>query len=196
MAVACKFLSCVSLLTKDANGKYVPALSVNVPAGTYLATGDLDGDGKPDLIGTGSVLWTALSSRRSQPVAPRAEIALHAALSKPVINEVLALNDVVPVESDGNRLSDWLELYNGSGTNMSLLGWKLKLAKAAETNGSNLVVGGWVTNEFTFTNNVIFTNGDHLLMVCADKIRSPLHTGFKLPGAGEFSGSSRPTGPK
>ncbi|MDB6030356.1 MAG: hypothetical protein JWM16_694 [Verrucomicrobiales bacterium] len=184
MAVACRVLSCISILTKNANGDFIPALSVNVPAGGFLATGDLDGDGKPDLVGSGSVLWTALSSRRAQNTPPRSENAGHVARRGAVFNEILASNDVYPVPSDGGRLSDWIELYNNSGTNLNLLGWHLKLVKAADTNGSNVVLSGWVTNDFAFTNNIVFTNGAYLLVICTDKIRSPLHTGFKIPAAG------------
>src|SRR5438105_14462740 len=108
LAVSCKVLSCVTLLTKSLDGDYVPALSVNVPSGGFLATGDLDGDGKPDLIGSGSVLWTALSSRRAQPAPPQSGSTLRPTIGGPVINELLALNTLFPVEADGGRASDWL----------------------------------------------------------------------------------------
>src|SRR5207237_8601895 len=64
-----------------------------------------------------------------------------------------------------------------------MLGWRVRLVKAANTNGTN-VAAAWVTNLFTFNTNLVFASGDHLLLICSDKLRSPLHTGFKLPGEG------------
>ncbi len=183
LAVSCKILSCVTLLTQDANGDYIPALSVNVPSGGFLATGDLDGDGKPDLIGSGSVLWTALSSRRAQPGPPLSGSTLRPTIPGPVINELLALNTIFPLAADGGRFSDWLELYNGAATDINMLSWRVRLVKAADPSATN-VAAGWITNEFKFGSNIVFASGGHLLLVCSDKLRSPLHTGFKLPGEG------------
>src|SRR6185436_18175900 len=48
IAVSCRILSCVSILSKGTNSDYQPVVSVDVPSGEFLATGDLDGDGKAD----------------------------------------------------------------------------------------------------------------------------------------------------
>ena len=71
LAVACQVFSCVVILTQNEDGDHVPALAVDVPAGRLVASGDLDGDGHADLVGSGVSLWTALSSRRAGIGAPR-----------------------------------------------------------------------------------------------------------------------------
>ncbi len=53
-AMSCKILSCVSILTKGEDGKRVPGITVDVPSGEFLASGDLDGDGQADLVGSGT----------------------------------------------------------------------------------------------------------------------------------------------
>ncbi|MDA0814887.1 MAG: VCBS repeat-containing protein, partial [Verrucomicrobia bacterium] len=93
IAVSCRLLSCVSVLRGDGAGNFRVGLSVDVPAGAYLAAGDLDGDGKTDLVGAGDVLWTALSSRKSQAVAAAPEKATRTSNPGIVINEILAINN-------------------------------------------------------------------------------------------------------
>src|SRR6185369_15729866 len=56
LAVSCYAFNCISILTLI-DDAFVPALSVEVPSGAFVATGDLDGDGLADLVGTGEVLW-------------------------------------------------------------------------------------------------------------------------------------------
>ncbi|HIG84401.1 MAG TPA: hypothetical protein EYQ23_10095 [Verrucomicrobiales bacterium] len=131
VAVSCQILSCITILTTGDNGLRAAAVSVDVPAGEFLATGDLDGDGQPDLVGSGDVLWTALSSRPGNNGAP-ASLALTTArqgLPKPVINEILALNKTLTVPGT-NKKSDWIEIYNGSPTEIDFSGWSLELIKA------------------------------------------------------------------
>jgi hypothetical protein len=177
LAVSCKILSCVTILTRDGSGNYVPVFTVDVPSGEFLATGDLDGDGQPDLVGSGTVLWTALSSRRAQkgpapPTAPtRPEMA------GPVINELLAINSALPVDADGGRHTDWVEIYNGATNAVSLNGWALRLIR---TNDST----GWKTNVYLFPATNALPSQGRLLLVCSDHLRSPYHTGFNLPGEG------------
>lgn len=176
LAVSCKILSCITILTRSGDGNYVPALSVSVPAGEFIATGDLDGDGLADLVGSGTVLWTALSSRRAQQGGPPAPLPARPEVAGPVINEILAINNVFPVDADGGRKSDWLEIYNGAAAAVSLNGWRLRLVRTNET--------GWRTNVYAFPITNALPSKGRLLLVCSDRIRSFYHTGFNLPGEG------------
>ena len=177
LAVSCKILSCVTILTRQGNGSYVPALTVDVPSGEFLATGDLDGDGQADLVGSGTVLWTALSSRRAQK-GPAPQLApLRPEMSGPVINELLASNTALPVDADGGRHTDWVEIYNGAAKAVSLNGWKLRLVRPTDS-------GGRKTNLYTFPIATPLPSKGRLLLVCSDRVRTPYHTGFSLPSEG------------
>jgi hypothetical protein len=177
LAVSCKILSCIHILTRNGAGTFVPVLGVDVPAGEFLATGDLDGDGLADLVGSGTVLWTALSSRQAQRTAPPALSLIRPEVAAPVINELLAINSDLPLDADGGRRSDWLEIYNGAASAVSLNGWKLRLIRTNESTG-------WRTNIFVFPNTNALPAKGRLLLVCSDRLRSPYHTGFNLPGEG------------
>lgn len=179
LAVSCRILSCVSILSKDTNGVYQPVLSVDVPSGEYLASGDLDGDGKADLVGSGSVLWTALSSRQVQPATPKLAKGNRNTLNKPVINELVAINTDVPLDLDGGRTSDWVELYNGTASGIPMNGWKLRLTQSGGTNGSPLL-----TNDFNLPPTAFFTSRGYMVIVFSENKRTLYHTGFKLPGEG------------
>jgi hypothetical protein len=172
LAVSCRLLSCITILTRDADNNFLPALSVDVPSGGFLASGDLDGDGFVDLVGSGNVLWTALSGSASSNAPPMAPPAARSGRIAPVINEILAINSSLGVEADGDRFTDWVELYNGSTTALSLNGWKLRLLE------------GTVTNDFTFPATAFFGKGSHLMVLFSETRRTPYHTGFKLPGEG------------
>jgi hypothetical protein len=189
MAVACQVFSCLTMLTRVGD-EFLPAVNVNVPAAKFIATGDLDGDGQPDLVGTGDVLWTALSSRRaagsqlgaaslarqSLPLRPiqnqgaRPTITTH-----PVINEFLAVNDALPMEGDGGRKSDWIELYNGTESNISLEGWRLTVYAGGDPAQ---------IQSFQFPSGIVLPLKGYLLVYCSNGKRSTLHTDFGLPGEG------------
>ncbi len=195
IASVCSSNTCLSVYAQT-NGIFGLALNVPVPFTRYLATGDLDGDGFADLLGTGDVLWVALSSRRASN-APPAQLLGARADRGVTINEVLAANSGVPLLADGGRTSDFVELYNGSTTAANLGGWTLSLIR---TNFETVVVTngiGGADNQFVVvTNVVISTNlyavppgtvmaaGSRLLLVCADRLRTPLHTGYNLPAEG------------
>jgi FG-GAP-like repeat/FG-GAP repeat len=177
VAVSCRILSCITILTRDTNGEYQATVTVDVPSGAYLASGDLDGDGLDDLVGSGSVLWTALSSRRAELSPPPVLQAQRVTLFKPVINEVLAINNAWPVPADGDRKVDWVELFNGAGTSGSLNGWKLRLIATDPAGGSS-------TNDYPFPSTAFFPSHGHLLVFFSEERRTLYHTGFKLPGTG------------
>ncbi|MBI4602391.1 MAG: VCBS repeat-containing protein [Planctomycetes bacterium] len=178
LAVSCQVLSCLTVLTREAaGGKLVPAATVDVPAGRLLAAGDLDGDGHADLVGSGEVLWTALSSRRAKRSGPPVLVAERTGAQGLVINEVLSLNDEWPLAIDGNRTVDWAEIFNGAPEARSLARWRLVLVPREAAPGDPPLV-------YAFPPDAFLGSGAHRVVVFATNLRSPYHTGFRLPGAG------------
>lgn len=174
IAVSCRARSCVTILTREnTNSPYEVALVVDVPAGEFLASGDLDGDGQDDLVGSGSVLWTALSSRRAQPAPPAMSQLDRPTVAVPVINEILAVNTSLPLDPDGDRNSDWVEFYNAGASALPLNGWKVRYTEA-----------GGVTQEFPFPPTAFFAPNTHLIVVFSETRRTLYHTGFRLSGNG------------
>jgi hypothetical protein len=194
LASSCPELACVTVSLRNEDGEYLPFLTADVPSARYIATGDLDGDGLPDLVGTGETLWVALSGRLSTIKPPPLLPAARSVADRPVINELLAANANRPLDIDGGRNSDWVEVFNGASTPVSFAGWSLALIR---TNVTGLAVTNQfgLTNQFTPTNWVVQTNlyffpadtlasGGHRLLVFTDRVRSPFHTGFNLPASG------------
>jgi hypothetical protein len=194
LASSCPELACVSISLLDAEGQYVLFLTADVPAARYIAAGDLDGDGLPDLVGTGETLWVALSSRLATIRPPPLLPAARSVADRPVINELLAANASRPLDFDGGRNSDWVEVFNGASAPVSFGGWSLVLIR---TNVTGIAVTNQfgLTNQFTPTNWVVLTNrytfpndvlasGSHRILVFSDRIRSLFHTGFNLPASG------------
>jgi hypothetical protein len=174
---ACADKSCVRVSLGLPGGGYGEPFEIGAPSSQLIATGDLDGDGRPDLIGTGEVLWTALSSRGPAPALPRGVQILRQIETKPVINELLANNSSFPLPNDGGRNSDFVEIFNGGKASVSMLNWKLRLARTNST-------GLRTTNDFLFPPNTTLAAEARLVVVFSEKIRSPFHTGFKLPAEG------------
>jgi FG-GAP-like repeat len=182
LVVSCSVLDCLTVFTLTTNGNYAPALPVDVPASQFLAAGDLDGDGKLDLVGSGKVLWTALSSRRPFRTSPLIRAAIRPGGTNLVINEFLAINTAFPVKSDGDRLVDWIEIYNGNARAISLFSppggyWRLRSVAAGDGGES-------VTNDYTFPPTAFLAGGAHLLVYCSETNRTLYHTGWRLSGDG------------
>ena len=195
LATACAAASCVSILLGDGAGSYVPFLTVDVPAAQLLASGDLDGDGLPDLVGTGGVLWTALSGHLQRTNAPPPLPGPRPSAPQVVINEILPINNSLPLDEDEGRNSDWIELYNGADVGSTLAGWRLvvvltNVTGIAETNSfgftNQFTPTNWVvtTNEYVFPNGAFLEPGGYRLIVCTRNLRSQFHSGFPLPGSG------------
>ena len=187
IAAACVGRSCVSFSLGRAGGGFDPSFLISVPSSQLIATGDLDGDGLPDLVGTGEVLWTALSSRPPLGAVPPPPVVARVLAPKPFINEVLASNATIPLEADGGRKSDFVELFNAGSVPLPLRGWLLRLER---TNSAGLKS----TNVFHFPTNAIIDASSHLVVVCSDKVRTPFHTGFTLPETGGTVCLCRPDG--
>lgn len=178
-AMSCKILSCISILTKGEDGKRVPGITVDVPAGEFLATGDLDGDGEPDLVGSGTTLWVALSGSVTGTVSTLPSSTIRPGLQKPVINEILANSETIKL-SDG-KVSDYIEIYNGAPEKVSLEGWTLEVLPSEQAP----LPEGELSTERKFQFPAIeLETGERVLLICSKRIRSELHTGFKLPAKG------------
>jgi hypothetical protein len=150
---------------------------VDAPATHFIAMGDLDADGKPDLVGTGRVLWTALSSHGPSDAPPASAVTTETRerMTNIVINEILALNTKFPVGADGKRTVDWIELYNAVGA-YSLNGWRLTAIQGDEEDGK--------TDVFEFPDTATIGANGYLLLICSDVQRSLYHTGWRLSGDG------------
>jgi len=171
LAVACAESSRLEMYSGDGAGEFQLVLEVAVPSAAFIASGDIDGDGKDDLVGTGSVLWTALSGTTPPPV--RLEETTRPALeSSVVINEILPKNDSFRLVGDDLRKSDAVELYNATGQEVDLAGWKLRLLTTAGE-----------TRDFTVPGSELLPARERSVFVCRAG-SSGLHTGYKLPAEG------------
>lgn len=185
LAVACQLLSSVTILTR-VNGRYEPAISIAVPSARFVASADLDGDGQPDLVGTGDVLWTALSSRNAaqprqsmdrQRLPGGARVEARPVINDHlVINEFLAANDTFPMEGDEGRKSDWVELYNPLSVDVNLAGWRFGLITRVQGND--------VYQEFHFPSDGLIRARGYLLIYCSGGKRGSMHTDFPIPMEG------------
>ena len=126
IAVSCRVLSCVIILKGEGKGSYVPALTVDVPSGEFVRTGDIDGDGLADLIGSGGALWVALSSRSPGEAPPWNGVPIRPPKSQVMINEILASNNRYRFPGAGENTPDAVEVYNGYNSPISVGGWTLR----------------------------------------------------------------------
>jgi hypothetical protein len=168
----------VLLAVEDEQGShFVPAASTDVPVTRILASGDVDGDGEADLIGSGEVLWTALSSRPPRKSVPEVIERPHERIPGLVINEILAWNtrhriELSPV--DGGKW-DFIEVYNGSVEPVHLdRHFLLRKDEAAPP----VLWGRYQFPPFELA------PGQHLVVACTASEAHPLRTGFKLPQTG------------
>ena len=179
VAAICASDGCLNILTasEDFDGQFLPALVVEAPETTFLAAGDLDGDDKTDLVGSGGILWVALSNRRTS-AAPPALSQTRPRLAQVVINEIQPQNSTVPVPFPGNPLvnagdQEYVEIFNGSSEPAALTGWRLE------------VVRGDQTDVFAFpAATVLAPDGHQVVLFTRNTNLRPWATGFRLPAEG------------
>ena len=174
MIAACREASCINILSQMPSGEFTLRMQADVPSGKMLASGDLDGDGKPDLVGTGDVLWTVLSSRPPQSAAAGATQPPSDRAAGVVINEILPQNTGIALTSAKGRKLDYLEIYNGTNAMVDLTGWKVRLQATAD--------GQTIDREWTVPGGGAPSRG-HSVILCSD-VPLPNHTGFTLPAEG------------
>ncbi len=174
MVAACREASCINILTREAGGEFILRAQADVPSGKLLACGDLDGDGKPDLVGTGDVLWTLLSSRAPQTSVPATGDPVRSQSTGVVINEILPQNTSIPLTADNGKKPDFVEIYNGSDSSVDFTGWKVRLQSVQD--------GAPVDNTWTLP-PLTAPAGGHAVIVFSDE-PGPGHAGFTLPAEG------------
>ena len=132
------------------------------------------------------------------PISAAGNVAVSAALTEatvaaentatPVIREFCASNDGKLKDEDGDS-SDWIEIYNGTGATIDLVGWSLT-DKSAQP------------KQWTFPPHLL-AHGQRLVVFASGKDdakrpaygpASELHTNFSLSKGGEFLGLARPDG--
>src|SRR5262245_8379757 len=104
LVISCRGKDCLSVFKREDNNYFGSGFPVDAPSSKFIAVGDLDGDGKPDLVGSGRVLWTSLSSQAPSNTLPLQLAGQRQRTNSAVINEILAINTALPVEADGDRL--------------------------------------------------------------------------------------------
>jgi len=174
MVMLCSEAACMNILTQSAPGEpYTPVTQAAIPSGRYLASGDLDGDGKPDLVCTGDVLWTVLSSRPPEIAAPRTTSSQRETTSGVLINEVLSRNTGTPVAADGNRKTDFIEIYNSTEEAVAVGGWKIEVVGTQD---------GAPFSESHTLPGISLEPKSYAVVLFSDETESnPDYTGFNLP---------------
>ncbi|MGI8604847.1 MAG: FG-GAP-like repeat-containing protein [Verrucomicrobiales bacterium] len=179
LAVSCLADGCLTILTRQPGGAFVEALKVRVPAAEFVAAGDIDGDGKADLVGSGrTTLWVALSSQGNTPTQIPAPVT-RPRLPKVLINEIMAENastrlTLPPGIVDHGLFPDWIELSNFSFESVDLSGWRLLVGEGAN-------IKTWIAPPGTQLDHKA-----RLLVPCIKRSQNahPLVSGWALPAEG------------
>jgi len=165
--------SSLSMYQGLADGGFQFLELIDVPSANYIATGDLDGDGDLDLVGTGSSLWTVLCNSPANGQTQRQLInsSNRPGLSHPVINEILSSNNDIPIPGVISGSPDAIEIFYGGSDPLSLENGSIRLQTADET----LV--------YSIKETADLTENSRLVFICNEDTQ-PYHTGFNLPKEG------------
>ncbi|MEM7386888.1 MAG: lamin tail domain-containing protein, partial [Verrucomicrobiota bacterium] len=180
IAVSCRVLSCITILKGEGNNSFVPAVTVDVPAGEFIRTGDIDGDGQADLIGSGGALWVALSSREPGAAPPWDGVPIRPPQPKILINEILASNNRYRFPGAGEHTADAVEIFNGQKEPVQLDGWTLRRIQTFP-NGEREI------KESQIWNGVAIEAGGRMVVQCRKSFQgyeSGAYVDFKLPASG------------
>lgn len=175
LAVSCMADKCLTILARQPGTMlFTEALRVRVPSAEFVASADMDGDGRADLAGSGgAALWRALSAL---PAVPQPAGPLNFARPRAtgvVLNEIMSSNSSTPLPVSSDRFSDWVELYNPLPAPVSLAGWQLE----ANEEGN--------ISSFTFPADATLGADSRLLVLCSSASVPGFHrTGWRLSGDG------------
>jgi len=181
IAIACDIARCIEIQIRNSFGGWDRALRVAAPSAAFLASGDIDGDGKADLAGTGEVLWVALSGRPANAGPPLVQSFTRPVTSHPVINEIMAQNSSIAVTApnfaiDPGDNPDYVEIYHGGPGRINLGGWTLSLT------------GTVAPRTYTFPPKATLEPGARLVVRCSKlpdgATPDPWRTGWALPEGG------------
>jgi hypothetical protein len=179
LAIACDVARCIEIQIRNPFNGWDRSLRVDAPSAAFLASGDIDGDGKADLAGTGDVLWVALSSRPANAGPPLTQNFTHVPIAHPVINEILAQNSSVAVSApnftiDPSDNPDYIEIFHGGTAPVNLAGWSLTLNGSGRSRGWTFPATG-----------ATLEPGGRLVVRCSsqpgDGTTDPWRTGWALP---------------
>lgn len=182
------------------NGSTVANAALNGFAGTSAGTTTPSGSAP---LANGAAYGIALAAGSTVdivtvPLSGSGNIAVSATLAEttvaaestpnPVIREFCAANDGGLKDEDGES-SDWIEIYNGSGTAVDLAGWGL-----TDKSGQPKQ---WIFPPRVLAHGqrlVVFASGKDDIKRAAYGPTSQLHTSFSLSKDGDFLGLVRPDG--
>ncbi len=188
LVTACRQAACINISTQmEEGGEFKLVSQATVPSVRFLGTGDIDGDGKPDLVGTGDVLWTVLSSTPPNLTPPRNEVQARALLDGVRINEVLSRNTNTRLSMDDGRTTDFVELFNSSPTQQDVSGWTLSF--------TGMQSGVAFNKAYTLpAGTFIMPGGRHIVLCGLDTAVNDAYTGFTLPAESTTITLARPDG--
>ena len=149
-----------------------------------LAVADLNGDGKPDLVGVGFGLWPILNGDTNRWIVPRTvQSGGRPEREGLFINEILALNPPFLVVT--TPTPDWVEIFNNSAAAQNLAGWGL----------ARITADGKSTNLWPCPPYAAIEPWGHLLVYCKKKSGGlPMCASFDLSAEGETLVLLRPDG--